>query len=69
MLNGAAIAWRSTLRLVHMDTCSAELCTAAEMAMKAKGVNLGLEELSIGPTEGTIQFCDNRSSITVVMSD
>ena len=57
------------LRLVHQDTCSAELCAAAEMAVLSKGVNLGLDEISIGPTESTIQFCDNKSAIEVVLSD
>ena len=69
MLNGAAISWKSKLRLVHQDTCSAELCAAAEMAVLSKGVNLGLDEISIGPTESTIQFCDNKSAIEVVLSD
>ena len=69
MFNGAAMSWKSKLRLVHMDTCSAELCSAAELAVRTKGINLGLDELSIGPTEGTIQFCDNRSSIEVILSD
>ena len=69
MLNGAAVSWKSKLRLVHQDTCSAELCAAAEMAVLSKGVNLGLDEISIGPTESTIQFCDNKSAIEVVLSD
>ena len=47
-MNGAAIYWRSKLRLVHMDTCSSELCSAAETALEGVGINCGLEELSIG---------------------
>ena len=69
IMNGAAIYWRSKLRLVHMDTCSSELCSAAETALEGVGINCGLEELSIGSTQPMIHFDDNRSSIIVAYSE
>ena len=69
MMNGAAIHWRSKLRLVHLDTCSSELCSAAETTLDGVGINCGLEELTIGPTQPMIHFDDNRSSIVVSYSE
>ena len=52
-----------------MDTCSSELCSAAETVLEGVGINCGLEELTIGPTQSMIHFDDNRSSIVVSYSE
>ena len=65
MFNGAAISAKSRLKLVQVDTASAEITAANTSAMEIKGIRNILQEIGLCQTKPTVIFEDNQACITI----